>query len=115
MIFVSADHVVEVLLFGAEFLQFGKELQTRVPNRQMHELRAVRDTLRLACSSRRGQHREVAATVPASHHSDLSLGQHLVVSDPLRLALERGEDVTHSRRVVVVEDGLYQDLPYGPQ
>src|SRR6266700_212413 len=111
VLLVRADHVVVVLVRGAELLQLGQEAQPRVAHGHVHELGPVGEPLRRRRAHHRGQDDEVPATLALAHHPDLALDQHLGPADPLALALEPGEHPSRLRRVVVGPDRLDQHLP----
>src|ERR1700683_3451721 len=91
MILISADHVVEVLMLGAELLQIGEEPEAWIADGKVHEPALVGDPPGRRGPRRRGEDDEVAAALTTSHHPDLSLDQHLLVSDPVGLPLKPGE------------------------
>ena len=106
---VGVDDVAVVVVVGAVALELGQELQARVADGEVDVLRAERDPLRGGRALGRRQDREVAAAVAPAHDADQALDQHLVVADPVLLALHRLEGLPGLRRVVVGEDRLGEE------
>src|SRR5713101_170452 len=111
VIFIGADHVMEVLMLRAERLQLRKESQAWIADRDVNELGPVGNPPRRLRSGRRGEYREIASALAAAHHPDLAGHQHLRKTDPPGLALKPGKHLARLGRVVVGPDRLYQNLP----
>ena len=115
VIFIGVDDRGHVVVPRAVLLEIGQEAETRVAHRHVHEPAPDCDTSCLRTAQRRGVHRDVAAATSAADDSGGALEEYRRPVQPGHLAVDRLEDLTRHRGVVVRADRLVEHVPHGLQ